>query len=450
MIETALSYAKLGWSVIPIRPPEDPHPDGGEKVPYVKWKPLQKKPATEKQLRKWFKQFPKAQVGVVTGKLSNLVVIDVDSANALEQLRVLYDLPETIVQFTGRAGYGGQYLFTYPKNTEIKNDVEILKSVDVRGEGGIIVLPPSKHKSGKHYKWGKINPIEDGLDDLLDLTPELIKLCQGQKPTVVKPRSTNKPGWVDEALMGVNQGQRNQTCTKLAGYYLRVLQGDIEGTFVILKDWNQRFNKPPLDNKEIRKIVESIGNRPGLNELADLMETEIYQMEILKYPDNSISFRIYINGLDKYVVLSSDDISSPRSFRTKVLALTYQLMPLLKDKDWRTLINKTLREATKIQMNEDETNLAVIRRIILSDIKRGEYEEPEKFIENSAVIYKEDIHLYLDVVIQQMKFKGININRKELGILLRLMDFATKSTRLHKKMCRTWQINKDEFIKHSE
>ena len=80
LVEPAVKYAKLGWSVFPIRAADDPHPDDpkNDKRPYVKWKPLQTKAATENQIRKWWSKFPKARIGVVTGKVSNLVVIDFD------------------------------------------------------------------------------------------------------------------------------------------------------------------------------------------------------------------------------------------------------------------------------------------------------------------------------------------------------------------------------------
>ncbi|MCK5617580.1 bifunctional DNA primase/polymerase, partial [Candidatus Pacearchaeota archaeon] len=84
LVEIALQYEKLGWSIFPIRAVDDPHPSDpdNDKRPYVKWKDLQTKRADEKKIRGWWKKFPQARIGIVTGKISNLVVIDFDGPDA--------------------------------------------------------------------------------------------------------------------------------------------------------------------------------------------------------------------------------------------------------------------------------------------------------------------------------------------------------------------------------
>src|ERR1035437_3231707 len=69
MINLALGYLKRGWSVIPC---------GKDKVPSIPWKEFQTRYATEEEVRSWFEKYPEAQVGIVTGKISGITVVDVE------------------------------------------------------------------------------------------------------------------------------------------------------------------------------------------------------------------------------------------------------------------------------------------------------------------------------------------------------------------------------------
>ena len=71
--QSALAYLARGWSVIPLRP--------GEKRPLVRWEQYQKRPPSADELSGWFTAWPKANVGIVTGSVSGLVVLDIDPAH---------------------------------------------------------------------------------------------------------------------------------------------------------------------------------------------------------------------------------------------------------------------------------------------------------------------------------------------------------------------------------
>ena len=156
LVEHALFYQSLGWSVIPVQP--------GKKIPYIKWKDFQHVRPTPKQIRIWWKKFPDANIGIVTGKISNLVVLDFDSITALRTFRdEIAPTPKTIKQKTGR---GYQYFFSYPDSHEARNKSGLMKDVDLRAEAGLVVVAPSIHKSGRQYEWKNHNPMEDGLKGL--------------------------------------------------------------------------------------------------------------------------------------------------------------------------------------------------------------------------------------------------------------------------------------------
>src|SRR5256885_12022612 len=102
LLKAALAYRKRGWSVIPL--------ESRGKRPLVKWEDYQSERAMSGAIRQWWHQEPDANVGIVTGRISDLVVLDVDSDKrgnkALEALELEHGaLPETV---SVRTGGGGQ------------------------------------------------------------------------------------------------------------------------------------------------------------------------------------------------------------------------------------------------------------------------------------------------------------------------------------------------------
>lgn len=147
--EAALEYLGRGWSVIPFREKA--------KRPAVPWKAYQEKFVSEKTLHEWFRRSPDYNVGIVTGTLSGLVVVDVDPRHGgNESLRKLErehgSLPKTMESITGG---GGRHLYFSHPGGEVHNRTNIEPGIDLRGDGGCIVTPPSVHPSGKRYRWKK-------------------------------------------------------------------------------------------------------------------------------------------------------------------------------------------------------------------------------------------------------------------------------------------------------
>lgn len=110
-------------------------------------------------ITRWWTAYPLANIGLPTGAGTGLAVLDVDSAGKQgeDSLAALLDqygpLPETVMALTG--GGGMHYLFAHPGNgIKIRNSVETLgKGLDVRGDGGYIIVAPSRHLSGRTYEW---------------------------------------------------------------------------------------------------------------------------------------------------------------------------------------------------------------------------------------------------------------------------------------------------------
>ena len=155
-----MSYLKMGVSVIPI-----PY---RAKAATITWSEYMKRLPTEQEIREWFRNEEK-NIGIVCGKVSkNLVVFDFDDQEAMSF--VISDINETakktMVVRTGK-GFHVYYRVKTPENFKLMN----LK-VDVKGEGGYVIAPPSIHPSGiKYMALGTINISEVG-DDVISLMRE--------------------------------------------------------------------------------------------------------------------------------------------------------------------------------------------------------------------------------------------------------------------------------------
>lgn len=138
----AVDLAELGFRVLPL--------DG--KVPALTDWPTR---ATAKptDVRKLFRRMPQANVGIATGR--GIFVLDVDPGRGGNES--LASLPELPVTLTARTGGGGwHYYFRAPAGRRVANSRDRLgKGLDVRGDGGQVVAPPSRHPSGGVYTWAE-------------------------------------------------------------------------------------------------------------------------------------------------------------------------------------------------------------------------------------------------------------------------------------------------------
>ncbi len=141
------NYMRRGWSIIPIRP--------GDKRPLVEWDQFQRRRAGEADVCDWFRTCPDAGIGIVTGAVSGLVVLDVDVRHggdaALQRLEREHGrLPTTL---ECRTGGGGHHLYFAHPGRLVRNKVGLAAGIDLRADGGYVVAPPSLHASGLRYVW---------------------------------------------------------------------------------------------------------------------------------------------------------------------------------------------------------------------------------------------------------------------------------------------------------
>jgi len=256
MMMEALRYREEGFAVFPLRP--------GEKTPLLSKKQGGKgcKDATTElaQIEAWWKRCPRANVGIATGAASGIFVLDVDFPDGLASLEHLENAAmekggaeiESVVVETG--GGGRQIYFKSP-DFEVKNSAsKIAPGLDIRGEGGYVVAPPSIHPSGDAYT-GDV--FRDGIARAPDWLLALIRKSEFPRGRN-DGRSERAEGYTDR----IPEGGRNDGLTRFAGS-LRNKGLDEKAIFDELLKRNQEVCDPPLEEEEVAGIARSISNYPA-------------------------------------------------------------------------------------------------------------------------------------------------------------------------------------------
>lgn len=196
VLAAALDYQRRGWSVVPAhvgRLDAVGHPYctcklgrsciSPGKHPAVAWTRWQSERASEQQLREWFTgAHVDKGVGLVTGAVSGFFVVDVDEGDGkpgAESLHALQmandDMPTTVMARTG--GGGRHFLFRQPDGIRVVTAKNVLgPGVDVRGDRGFVVAPPSSHLSGRAYAWdASAHPDTTAIADAPEWLVELVR-----------------------------------------------------------------------------------------------------------------------------------------------------------------------------------------------------------------------------------------------------------------------------------
>lgn len=257
MLDYALRYAALGWHVVPCHsiarndkctcgkancssPGKHPRTQHG----------LKDASTEDDQIRTWWDRWPKANIAVVTGRLSGFWTLDIDAkhggGDTLDALQAKHGkLPDTVEALTG--GGGRHLLFSMP-DCRVPNSVaQIGPGIDVRGDDGYIVVAPSVHISGKIYEWEASSepgdvPIVPAPAWLLSLTTE-------------KKHKSLSPDFGDSGDK-IRSGGRNQFCFSHA-CSMRRKQFSTAAILAAILQLNRERCDPPLDDSEVEHLVKS-------------------------------------------------------------------------------------------------------------------------------------------------------------------------------------------------
>lgn len=277
LLAAARAYVAKGVSVIPLQPygklpafdvlpqkmvdgqPVFVETDGdGRSVetfldtghPKREWGTYRFRLPSDEELVSWFESGSR-NIGIVTGGLSRLVVLDEDSDSAgayLDKLGLVSPIKVKAVR-------GFHRYFRHPGG-EVKNGVDHKLKLDIRGDGGYVAAPPSVRENGHRYEW---------------------VLGEGEMPVYVPPatqdlKPSNEPGWLEESLALLESGEmRRPNLLKILG-----------------KLWGLG-----LKENEMRKLVWPAVEKSGLSE----EEYNRIASDVMRYEHgNNITYPTQIGG----------------------------------------------------------------------------------------------------------------------------------------------------------
>ena len=276
LLAAALGYAAQGWQIIPLHSWVDgcctcERPDCGSAAKHpITARGVHDATTDQETVRRWWAETQGiANVGIATGAASGLVVVDIDAkSGGLETLARLEQdhgkLPTTPTASTG--GGGRHYFYRYPVGHIIGNRAGLLPGIDIRGEGGYVVAPPSSHASGNTYTWAvpPSEPVADAPPWLLDLMtgkPRSSPSTDVQQPPPVKANTLVVQAATDDLAShpGAAEGQRNDTLCRLVGAHA-ARDEDAEDILALALAWAKRCS-PPLPAAEVARTVQGLAEK---------------------------------------------------------------------------------------------------------------------------------------------------------------------------------------------
>jgi len=243
----------------------------GDKQPSVAWREIAQteegfepeviigrfyqKPYPNRPDRKLLLQPGETNFAVICGKRSGgLVIVDFDDEEKGREFPL-----QTFTVATGK----GLHYYVRITDSLIPNGSFPKSKLDLRGQGGIAIIPPSVHPTGRVYRIENDHPIADLTTAQFQVYLERV-LGEGAPSYDGTGDSANPPGWFEQTLGEVcPEGARNETCTRLAGKLLsRGLT--ITETIAVMSLWVQACTSPPMSLTEMLASIKSVGRRHAI------------------------------------------------------------------------------------------------------------------------------------------------------------------------------------------
>jgi hypothetical protein len=249
-ISAAQELAEIfSWAVFPVNPKT--------KTPYFRgWQEIAS--SNPDEIEDIFSGLQYAAIGVCTGKASALVCIDMDERAEYSGLsnyqKAGFELPNCP---TAQTPSGGCHLYFKQPQARIKNSASLIaRGVDVRGEGGYIISPPSHTLYGA-YSW-KCSP-KTVLNGPVEMPSRLLEAIQN--PTKKQKSAKVRSRLASQILTPILEGSRNQEMTRRIGFLLA--KYDASHSWEMTKMVNRECCLPPLDETELSKTFNSIRKKEG-------------------------------------------------------------------------------------------------------------------------------------------------------------------------------------------
>lgn len=295
LYEAAREYISLGWSIMPLVK--------STKNPSIKWKELQKRQLTTDEIERYFKN-EDAGIGLICGKLSGIVVVDLDLYK--EHAKII-NLDTPVKVRTGGGGLHGYFKFKLGTRNMVNENL----AADIRAEGGYVVLPPSIHPNGSPYIW----EIKEGLTlrDAIFQIPELSEgLLEWMGKNNLSDGDASKKFDIKQAV-SLGEGSRNDTlyrasCSLLAKY-------NPEEALFLITNINKTYS-PPLPDDEVKALFQSAIDFISIQDKKEVEKEEPVDVSKLKL----ISGDELIETLGQ--TIKKDEINKLLTFLTELSAYT--------------------------------------------------------------------------------------------------------------------------------
>ena len=242
--QTAIALAARGFAVFPCQP--------RGKAPATS-RGLLDASTDPNRINAWWRAVPDMNIGIATGCVSRFWALDVDGENGETSLRKLEAehcaLPATVEVITGK---GRHCYFRIGGHAPIKNSVgQLAEGLDVRGDGGYVLAPPSIHPSGRAYVWSV-----DSAREFAVAPHWLIDLLGSKSNNGAKGKPLEH--WHRLLTQTLHNGERNSTLASLCGKLLHTGLHDLTLLYDVMLCINVARCEQPLPETEIETIVASV------------------------------------------------------------------------------------------------------------------------------------------------------------------------------------------------
>jgi hypothetical protein len=238
----ALALAKLGCAIFPCQPRgKSPVSRDGFKAATT----------NTNHIDTWWSAGPDCNIGIATGTPSGFWVLDIDGEEGELSLRELEQasgaLPNTVEAITGK---GRHCYFRIGEHGSVGVSAgQIANGLDIRGDGGYVLAPPSVHPSGRVYAWSV-----DSAKDFAE-APDWLYALINANDTSGKGKSLAH--WHETLTSRIANGTRNVTLTSVAGKLIH--EGvDVILVYDLLTCVNVARCEQPLSDDEVKTIVQSV------------------------------------------------------------------------------------------------------------------------------------------------------------------------------------------------
>ena len=258
----ALWYAGQGWPVFPVHGMVNgvctcrhgTNCQAPGKHPAVRrgWKDAS---LDANQIKSWWDENPSYNVALATGSVT---VVDIDGQEGLRSFKkLLGEYGQGSIKMTPRAATGGGGWHLFFQGVDIKNLVGVRPGIDIRSRGGYVILPPSRHKSGRPYSFDRC-PTQYKLQPF---PAWLFKVAEERKPAFKVKVGEDGVKRINIGEIGeIANGQRNNTLARICGR-LFFEGNEAETVLALLAAVNQMHCNPPVSKQELKTIVNSIYQR---------------------------------------------------------------------------------------------------------------------------------------------------------------------------------------------